>query len=98
MSELSSASNALHAGGGSVSSSSGAAALDFGAALEKAISAVNAKQSAATQVTREVLLGENDKLHQSMVAMQESSVAFSLMVEVRNKVVEGYQELMRMPV
>jgi flagellar hook-basal body complex protein FliE len=30
--------------------------------------------------------------------MQEASVAFSLMVEVRNKVVEGFQELMRMPV
>jgi flagellar hook-basal body complex protein FliE len=33
-----------------------------------------------------------------VIAMQEASVAFSLMVEVRNKVVESYQELMRMPV
>lgn len=33
-----------------------------------------------------------------MIALQEASVAFSLMVEVRNKVVDGYQELMRMPV
>ena len=33
-----------------------------------------------------------------MIAMQEASVAFQLMVQVRNKVVESYQELMRMPV
>jgi len=37
-------------------------------------------------------------LHQSVIAMQEASLSFSLMVEVRNKVVESYQELMRMPV
>ena len=56
------------------------------------------KQSEAAAVTRSVLLGEGAPLHQSMIAMQEASVAFSLMVEVRNKVVEGFQELMRMPV
>jgi flagellar hook-basal body complex protein FliE len=36
-------------------------------------------------------------LHQSVIAMQEASVAFNLMVQVRNKLVESYQELMRMP-
>jgi flagellar hook-basal body complex protein FliE len=33
-----------------------------------------------------------------MIALQEANVAFQLMVQVRNKVVESYQELMRMPV
>ena len=33
-----------------------------------------------------------------MIAMQEAGVAFLLMVEVRNKLLEGYQELMRMQV
>jgi len=33
-----------------------------------------------------------------VIAMQEAGVAFQLMVEVRNKLVESYQELMRMPV
>ena len=37
-------------------------------------------------------------LHQAMISMQEASVAFTLMVEVRNKLVESYQELMRMQV
>jgi flagellar hook-basal body complex protein FliE len=43
-------------------------------------------------------MGDNPNLHQSVIAMQEASLSFSLMVEVRNKVVESYQELMRMPV
>lgn len=37
-------------------------------------------------------------LHQVMIANEESSIAFQLMVEVRNKLLESYQELMRMQV
>ena len=65
--------------------------------FDQLIGSVDAKQDASQLLTREVLLGKNDQLHQSMIAMQEASVAFQLMVEVRNKVVESYQELMRMP-
>jgi flagellar hook-basal body complex protein FliE len=49
-------------------------------------------------MTRKVLLGETDQLHQSVIARQEASVSFALMVEVRNKLVESYQELIRMQV
>tara|TARA_B110000037_G_C17079044_1_gene489161 strand:+ start:1328 stop:1675 length:348 start_codon:yes stop_codon:yes gene_type:complete len=48
--------------------------------------------------TNKVLLGESDNIHQSMIAMQESGTAFSMMVEVRNKLVTAYQELIKMPV
>jgi flagellar hook-basal body complex protein FliE len=75
-----------------------AAAPSFTQVLEQVVSAVDAKQTQAQEVTRKVLLGENDQLHQSVIAMQEAGVAFQLMVEVRNKLVESYQELMRMPV
>lgn len=70
----------------------------FGQVFDQLISSVDAKQNEAQSITRDVLLGKNDQLHQSMIAMQEASTAFQLMVEVRNKVVESYQELMRMPV
>ena len=70
----------------------------FGQMLEGLVSAVDAKQDASRAAVRQVLLGETDQLHQSVIAMQEASVAFSLMVEVRNKLVESYQELMRMQV
>lgn len=70
----------------------------FGQVFDQLIGSVDAKQKEAQAITRDVLLGNNDQLHQSVIAMQESSTAFQLMIEVRNKVVESYQELMRMPV
>jgi flagellar hook-basal body complex protein FliE len=66
--------------------------------FDHAIDGLEAKQAAAADVTRSVLMGENPNLHQGVIAMQEASLSFSLMVEVRNKVVESYQHLMRMPV
>ena len=70
----------------------------FGQMLDGLVTTVSGKQAEASELTKRVLLGENDQLHQSVIAMQEASVAFSLMVEVRNKLVESYQELMRMQV
>lgn len=76
----------------------GAAPANFGSVFDQLVSAVDAKQTEAQNITRQVLLGDNDQLHQSVIAMQEAGVAFQLMVEVRNKLVDSYQELMRMPV
>ena len=70
----------------------------FGELLEGVVAAVDSKQQVATAATRQVLLGESDQLHQSVIAMQEAGLAFSLMIEMRNKLVESYQELMRMQV
>jgi flagellar hook-basal body complex protein FliE len=70
----------------------------FGKMLEGLVSTVDTKEAQATDLTRQVLLGDSNQLHQSVIAMQEASVAFSLMVEVRNKLVDSYQELMRMQV
>lgn len=76
----------------------GAPSAEFSSVFDHLVSAVDTKQQEASAVTRQVLLGDNDQLHQSVIAMQEASVAFSLMVEVRNKLVDSYQELMRMAV
>ena len=70
----------------------------FGQMLDGLVETVATKQSDANDITRKVLLGDSTQLHQSVIAMQEASVAFSMMVEVRNKLVESYQELMRMQV
>jgi len=70
----------------------------FGEMLDGLVGTTATKQSEAAELTKRVLLGESDQLHQSVIAMQEASVAFTLMVEVRNKLVESYQELMRMQV
>lgn len=70
----------------------------FGKMLDSVVASVEGKQNNAQDMTRKVLMGDTDQLHQSVIAMQEASVAFSMMVEVRNKLVESYQELMRMQV
>jgi len=68
------------------------------ASFGKLIDAVESKQMASAAAARDVMLGNTDQVHQSVIAMQEASVSLALMVETRNKLVEGYQELMRMPV
>jgi flagellar hook-basal body complex protein FliE len=45
-----------------------------------------------------LLSGKNVSLHQTMISMEEASVSFQLMVEVRNRLLDSYQELMRMQV
>ncbi|MEO5960995.1 MAG: flagellar hook-basal body complex protein FliE [Opitutaceae bacterium] len=70
----------------------------FSKMLDGLVATVEEKQGAANAMTRKILTGESDQLHQSVIAMQEASVAFTMMVEVRNKLVESYQELMRMQV
>ena len=66
--------------------------------LGQMVSDVNAKQAAAGDAVEGVLAGQNVPLHQAMIAMEEASVSFQLMVEVRNKLLESYQELMRMQI
>jgi flagellar hook-basal body complex protein FliE len=70
----------------------------FAGMLDNLVGQVGAKQAQADELTRQVLTGQSGQLHQSVIAMQEASVAFSLMVQVRNKLVDSYQELMRMQV
>ncbi len=72
--------------------------IDPGSAVRDFIHSVDGKQKAAAAETKKVMLGESDNLHQSMIASQESSVAFTMMVEVRNKLMESYQTLMRMQI
>ncbi len=59
---------------------------------------VNGKQMAAADTVTGLLSGQNVPLHQAMISMEEANVSFQLMVEVRNKLLEGYQELMRMQI
>jgi flagellar hook-basal body complex protein FliE len=70
----------------------------FNNLLEKAVSEVDGKMQSAEAEKAKLLTGESTNLHQAVIAMQEASVAFGLMVEVRNKLVESYQEMMRMQV
>lgn len=70
----------------------------FDNVLKQAVQEVNQKMNVASSDQAKLLTGETNNVHQAVISMQEASVAFSLMVEVRNKLVESYQELMRMQV
>ena len=86
------------AGTPAVTGAQGVQSASFGDLLTKFVGEVNAKQQVSTQAVNDLLAGKEIPLHQAMIAMQEAGVAFQLMVEVRNKLLEGYQELMRMQV
>ena len=62
------------------------------------IQEVSDKQAAASDAVAGLLSGKNVSLHQTMISMEEASVSFQLMVEVRNRLLDSYQELMRMQV
>lgn len=67
----------------------------FGQMMKKFVNDVDDKMKVSSSEKNKVLSGEATNLHQAMIASQESSVSFTLMVELRNKLVESYQELMR---
>ena len=70
----------------------------FSSLVSGLVNEVAAKQAAAGETVHGLLTGQNVSLHQTMIAMEEASVSFQLMVEVRNKLLESYQELMRMQI
>lgn len=70
----------------------------FESTLGRLVGGVLEKQAAASAATADFAMGGTTSLHQVMTAGEEASVGFQLMVEVRNKLLESYQELMRMQV
>lgn len=62
------------------------------------INEVSQKQTAASDAISGMLSGKNVSLHQAMISMEEANVSFQMMVEVRNKLLDSYQELMRMQI
>jgi flagellar hook-basal body complex protein FliE len=70
----------------------------FANLLGEMVQGVNAKQGIAAQALQDLQSGQTVSLHQAMIASEEANVSFQLMVEVRNRLLESYQELMRLQV
>jgi flagellar hook-basal body complex protein FliE len=70
----------------------------FGSLLGRMVEEVNARQQAASDAVHSLQAGGNVSLHQAVIAMEEASISFQLMVEVRNKLLDSYQEIMRMQI
>jgi len=71
---------------------------NFGTMLKDAIQSVNEQQATSDKLTGKLIRGEDVELHQVMVASQKASITLNATMEIRNKVIEAYQEIMRMPV
>lgn len=76
----------------------GSSGASFENMLGDFVGEVNARQTAANDAISGLMSGKNVSLHQAMISMEEASVSFQMMVEVRNKLLDSYQELMRMQI
>ncbi|MEN3186385.1 MAG: flagellar hook-basal body complex protein FliE [Atribacterota bacterium] len=68
----------------------------FGKLLFDALTEVNTLQLEADNAIQGVVLGQEEDLHRAIIAMEKANLALGLTVQVRNKVIEAYQEIMRM--
>lgn len=96
MSAISSISGiALNGGISPATSASGQTPDEFGSLLKGAIGAVDQPQQQASQAVDQFLHGNGD-LHNVALATERAELSFDLAMQVRNKVVSAYQEIMKM--
>jgi len=70
---------------------------DFGRILNEAVNRLNESQVRADTAVRQFLAGEVQDVHQVIIALREAELTMQLAVEVRNRILEAYQELSRTP-
>ncbi|MFM9872793.1 MAG: flagellar hook-basal body complex protein FliE [Fimbriimonadaceae bacterium] len=71
---------------------------NFGKMLMDAIKEVNGAQSDATKLQNDLMANRPVETHDLLIAMERASTSMQLMMQVRNKTLEAYQELSRMQV
>ena len=67
-------------------------------AFREALEQVDQLQKAADKAGQAYALGENRDVASTLITIEKANLAFQLTQQIRNKVVEAYQEIMRMPV
>ena len=71
---------------------------DFSAHLKDALGEVNELQSKAGEAIQQMVGEGKGDLQETMIALEKADVSFRLMMQIRNKVLDAYQEIMRMQV
>lgn len=72
--------------------------MSFSDHLKQGIEEVNAKSVTSDKMNVELATGKNGNIHDAMLAATQAELSFNLMVQLRNKALEAYSEIMRMPV
>jgi flagellar hook-basal body complex protein FliE len=70
----------------------------FAEALKSSIAGINQAQITADRAAENIVAGDTKNLHEAMIRLEEADISLRMMVQVRNKAVEAYQEMMRMQV
>ena len=78
--------------------SGGVKDVSFSDVFLQAIGSVNEKQIASSRQAEAVELGHSDDLVAAMVLNQKASISFTALVEVRNKLVGAFDDILKMPV
>lgn len=90
--------NSLYSAGSITRTQSEPTDGSFGNTIKQAVSEVNRLQEEADQLATKLVTGDAVEVHQAMIAMQKASTALQFTIQVRNKIIEAYQEIMRMQV
>ena len=67
----------------------------FGETLKESIAEVNKLQQVAEAQAKDLAVGKTKDVAQTLIAIEKANISFQLMLQVRNKLVEAYQEVMR---
>jgi len=78
------------------SSSESTSSTDFGSLLSQAIGNVNQLQLDSSKATNDFMTGKSDDIHTMMIAGQKAELALQFTLQVRNKIMDAYNEIMRM--
>lgn len=70
----------------------------FGDFLKESLDKVNGKLMNSDEITQKAVLGEVDNVHDVLIAAEEARLSLELTVQIRNKIVEAYQEINRMQI
>ena len=73
-------------------------ATTFSETLRNSVDKVNADQIQADTSIKELVSGKNKNIHETMLAVEKADASLKLMMQVRNKVLDAYKEIMRMQV
>jgi flagellar hook-basal body complex protein FliE len=81
-----------------VTPEAGKSGVSFKELMKDTIGEVNKLQTNADELAVKLATGDLEDVHRAMIAMQKAKLALDLTIQVRNKVIEAYQEIMRMQV
>lgn len=81
---------------GKPSGAPGPADAKFADVLKEALGEVNEMQIDAEKAVEDLLTGKRDDVSRVLLAVQKADLAFETMMQIRNKLLEAYQEIMRM--